>query len=168
MRQATEESKKSRKLKNQDVEDNVNAVELLKEQHREVDALFAEIEAAGERAGKKKNALFEKIAEKLTMHTKLEESIFYPAAKEADEDLVLEAFEEHDNVKTMIRKLQRTTVGDETFDAKISVLKELVKHHVKEEEEELFPRCEEALGEEQLLALGEKMQAKMTRLEAAN
>lgn len=145
---------------------SVDAVELLESQHREVDALFKEIEAAGDRATKKKEKLFATIAEKLTMHAKLEESIFYPAAKEADNDLVLEAFEEHANVKAMIRKLQKTGGDDETFDAKITVLKELVKHHVKEEETELFPKCRKALGEEALLELGANMQDKWERLEA--
>ena len=147
-------------------EEEVNAIALLKSQHREVEALFGELEDAGARAVKKKKKLFESVAEKLTLHTKLEESIFYPEAKEADEDLVLESLEEHANVKSMIRKLQRTEADDETFDAKISVLKELVQHHVSEEENELFPKCQEALGTEALEELGKKMKNKQTHLEA--
>ena len=146
----------------------MDAVEFLKEQHREVDELFKQIEESGERAFKRKEGLFAELAEKLTVHAKLEEGIFYPAAKEADEALVLEAFEEHANVKAMIRKLQKTDGADETFDAKIKVLKELVKHHVKEEENELFPKCKEALGEEKLEALGVKMKSKFATLSAAN
>lgn len=145
-----------------------DAIALLKSQHREVDALFKEIEDAGERAVKKKEKIFESIREKLTMHAKIEEAIFYPAAKAADEDLILEANEEHDNVKAMLRKLGKTDAGDETFDAKIKVLKELVRHHVKEEETELFPKCEKALGDDLLQELGAKMQARMERLEQSN
>ncbi len=149
-------------------EGGVDAVILLKSQHREVEALFKEIEAAGEKATKKKEKLFATIREKLTMHTKIEERIFYPAAEEADEDLILEAHEEHDNVKAMLRKLDRTKGNDETFDAKIKVLKELVRHHVKEEEEELFPKCVRVLGSVELEELGAKMQTAMERLERAH
>jgi hemerythrin superfamily protein len=145
--------------------EGTDAISFLTAQHREVDALFAEIEGAGDRAVKTKEKLFAKIAEKLTLHTKIEESIFYPAAKAADDDLVLEALEEHDNVKAMLRKLKKTEGGDETFDAKITVLKELVKHHVKEEEQELFPKCREALGEDALQELGEELQAKFEHLQ---
>src|SRR5690348_16315686 len=90
-----------------------DALSFLKKQHREVEQLFEEIENSGERATKTKERLFEKIAQKLALHTKIEETIFYPAAKEADEDLVLEAYEEDDNVKAMIRKLKRVEEGDE-------------------------------------------------------
>lgn len=143
-----------------------NAVALLKSQHREVEALFKEIEAAAERATEKKEALFETVVKKLTAHIKIEESIFYPAVMEVDEDLVLEAFEEHANVKAMIRKIQRIDADDETFMAKITVLIELVDHHVKEEEEELFPKCQKTLGEEALRDLGAKMKAKFEQLES--
>jgi len=146
--------------------EGVEAIDFLKSQHREVEALFKEIEDAGERATKKKEKLFATLAEKLTVHTKLEESIFYPAAEEADDDLVLEAFEEHANVKAMIRKIRRISADDETFMAKITVLKELVRHHVKEEEEELFPKCKKTLGDEVLQDLGAEMKAKFERLQS--
>jgi hemerythrin superfamily protein len=146
----------------------INAVDFLKSQHREVEEIFKAIEEAGDRAIKKKESLFEQLAEKLTLHAKIEESIFYPAAQDADKDLVLEAAEEHANVKSMIRKLHRIEASDETFMAKITVLKELVRHHVEEEEEELFPKCEKALGEEALLELGSQLQVKFERLESAN
>lgn len=146
----------------------VDAIALLKSQHREVEALFAEIEKAGDRAIKSKEKLLASIQEKLEMHTKIEDLIFYPAAKEADEDLVLEAEEEHDNVKAMLRKLDKTAADDETFDAKMTVLKELVNHHVKEEENELFPKCKKLFGDDELQELGAKMQAKMEKLERAN
>lgn len=168
----TQESKKSNKQgksKAAKTETNaapVSAIVYLSSQHREVEALFDEIEKAGDRAAKKKEKIFAMIADKLTVHAKIEELIFYPAAKEADEDLVLEAAEEHANVKAMIRKLQRTEGSDETFDAKVKVLKELVGHHVKEEEQELFPKCRGALGDEALLELGAKLQAKFEQLES--
>ena len=146
----------------------VDAVALLESQHREVEVLFKEFEGASDKAFKKKEKIAAAICEKLTMHAKIEESVFYPAAKEADDDLVLESFEEHANVKAMIRKISRTAASDETYDAKVTVLKDLVEHHVKEEEEDLFPKCRKALGDEAILDLGAKMQAKMERLEAMN
>ncbi len=146
----------------------VNAVDFLKSQHREVEALFAEMEEAGERATKRKENLFAAIAEKLTMHTKVEEAIFYPAVKKIEPDLVLEANEEHANIKTMIRKLQRIDANDETFRAKVTVLKEQVEHHVKEEEECLLPKCQSVLGATLLEELGAKMQAKFEQLQRLN
>ena len=166
----TQESKKSHKqgkaAKAELKAAPISATVYLSGQHREVEALFEEIEKAGDRAAKKKEKIFAMIADKLTAHAKIEELIFYPAAKEADEDLVLEAAEEHANVKAMIRKLQRTEGSDETFDAKVKVLKELVSHHVKEEEQELFPKCRSALGDEALLEIGAKLQTKFEQLES--
>jgi hemerythrin-like domain-containing protein len=141
-----------------------DAVELLKSQHLEVEALFKQIDELGDRAVKTKESLYAQIREKVVLHTKLEEGIFYPAAKEADKDMVLESLEEHAGVKAMLRKLDRTDGDDETFDAKITVLKELIQHHVKEEEEELFPNCQKALGQEALAELGAKMQEKADKL----
>jgi hemerythrin-like domain-containing protein len=167
--QTREAPARNRKSKVAEFADSgVDAIVLLKEQHREVEALFEQIENAGEKAHKKKTQLFGEIADKITKHTKIEEAIFYPAAEEADEDLVLEAHEEHDNVKAMIRKIQRTKASDETFDAKIKTLKELVKHHVKEEEEQLFPKCVKALGQEALEELGGEMQEKYDALQKAH
>lgn len=134
-----------------------DAIELLEAQHREVEGLFGEIEAAGKRAFLTKKKLFETLNEKLSLHMKLEESILYPVAKKIDDDAVLEAAEEHANVKAMLRKLSGIEASDETFDAKIKVLKELIQHHVKEEETKLFPECKKALAEKELTILAQKM-----------
>lgn len=144
-----------------------DAIEILTSQHREVDALFEELEKAGDRAHKTKQKLAQKIAEKLTAHARLEEKHFYPAAKEADEALVAEAAEEHFGVKNMLQRLAKAKPGSEEFDARVTVLKELVEHHVKEEEQDLFPKCREALGAEKLTAMGIAIAQAMAKNERA-
>lgn len=138
---------------------------LLEGQHREVDALFSEIEQAGERAHKTKERLVKTLMEKLNMHTDLEERIFYKAARAADEDLVLESYEEHAAMKNMLKRLAHTEAKDESFHAKLTVLKELVEHHVKEEENDLFPKCREIFEQDDLMELGEDMLARMEKLQ---
>lgn len=136
---------------------------LLEGQHREVDALFAEIEGASDKAYKTKERLVKTLAEKLEMHADLEERIFYKAAREADEDLVLESYEEHAAMKNMLKRLANTQGNDESFNAKVTVLKETVEHHVKEEENTLFPKCREVFDEEELEELGHAMMARMEK-----
>ncbi len=143
-----------------------DAIKLLKNQHREVEALFEELEKTSDRSFKKRETLFEEIARKLTHHAKIEEKIFYPEGKEVDEDLTLEAYEEHDVMKHLISKIRRTDSKDETYMAKITVLKEVVEHHVKEEENEYFPKCKKDWSSEELDELGEEMQKLYDRLEA--
>lgn len=117
-----------------------NAVELLKTEHQEVAELFDEFESAdtAERQG-----LAEQICQKLTVHAQIEEEILYPAAKdvldEDEVDLVNEAAVEHGTVKDLIVKIEAMDATDEPYKATVTVLSEYVKHHVKEEETELFP-----------------------------
>lgn len=146
--------------------DDVEPITMLTMQHREIEALFAEIEEAGERAAKTRERLFETLAKKLQVHTQLEEKLFYPTAEEADVEDILEAYEEHDNIKGMIRKISKTSGKDETFMPKIKTLKELVRHHVKEEEEKIFPQVRERMKEDELFALGEEMQRASDRYKA--
>lgn len=135
----------------------MNAIEFLKNQHREVETLFKRIESLGDKGGKDKKRIFDEIYEKLDTHARLEEKIFYPEGREADEDMTLEAYEEHDIVRTLLKKIAKTSPSDETFMAKVTVLKEVVQHHVEEEEEEYFPECEKELGEERLEELGQEL-----------
>ena len=134
-----------------------DAIEFLMAQHREVEGIFGDIEAAGDKAFLNKKKLFDTLNEKLTLHMKLEETIFYPVAKKVDEDAVVEASDEHANIKAMLRKLSGIEASDETFKNKIKVLKELVEHHVDEEETELFPACKKSMGEKEMTVLGRKM-----------
>jgi hemerythrin superfamily protein len=111
-----------------------DAISLLKADHRQVETWFAELEKA--RGGAKKQQLASRICAALTMHTTLEEEIFYPAFLEATEDKEVhhEAVVEHDGAKKLIAEIEAITPDDDYFDAKVSVLSEMIRHHVKEEE----------------------------------
>jgi len=138
---------------------SVNAVTLLKQDHDEVSALLKEFESA-DRAGKA--SIAERICAALTVHAQIEEQIFYPAARgvldDDDMDLVDEADIEHATIKGLVKRLQTAGPSDDHFEALMTVLGEYVKHHVKEEEKQLFPKVRrtnldlEALGQ-QLAAL---------------
>ena len=144
----------------------MDAIELLESQHREVEDLFSEIEDAGDTAAK--TALFEELADKLAIHAAIEEHHFYPAVKaERTEDILLEALEEHLGIKRVLADLLKTDADDQTFDAKIKVLKETVSHHVEEEESDLFPKVRKLFDKERREALGQEMSAEQDELEDA-
>jgi hemerythrin superfamily protein len=144
----------------------MDAIELLESQHREVEDLFSEIEDAGDTAAK--TALFEELADKLAIHAAIEEHHFYPAVKaERTEDILLEALEEHLGIKRVLADLLKTDADDQTFDAKIKVLKETVSHHVEEEESDLFPKVRKLFDKERREALGQEMSAEQAELEEA-
>jgi hemerythrin superfamily protein len=136
---------------------------LLKGQHREVKGLFKSVE--GSKGARERRRLLERIGQTLKIHTAIEEKIFYPAVREIGtdkaEDLVLESLEEHHVVDLVLAELPRVDPSDERFEAKMTVLKELVEHHAEEEEEEMFPMAERKLGEDQLRELGQQMEAKV-------
>ena len=137
----------------------MDAIKLLKQQHREVEELFEKVEKLSDRAVKSKLQLFEKIADRLAAHSAIEERIFYPSMKRKEtEDELLESLEEHLGVKRIIADLLETDAQDETFDAKMTFLHEIVKHHVKEEERELMPRVSKMFEKAFLEELGERME----------
>jgi hemerythrin superfamily protein len=140
----------------------MNAIAMLEQQHKKVTALFEQYERAETTARKK--ALFEEIADDLAVHTTIEEKVFYPAVYASDTQEVLgEGVEEHLSVKRLIVDLMELSPGDEAFDAKMSVMKEQVEHHVKEEREQLFPKVRESFDEQTLEQLGSRMQGLFTR-----
>ena len=133
----------------------MNAIDLLKQQHDQVEELFEKIENA--RSGKEE--LFDQIADALAVHAAIEEQHFYPATKDArTEDLLHEAVEEHLAVKRIIADLLEMEPDDPQFEAKIKVLKEQVEHHVEEEEKELFPKVRKMHSRDELEDLGVLMQ----------
>jgi iron-sulfur cluster repair protein YtfE (RIC family) len=140
----------------------MEAFELLKADHRKVADLFQQLESA---SGKAKLDVFNQIRTELELHTQIEEKIFYPAVEKPEEthDLTLEAYEEHNVVKKLLQELSRARTPNEEWEAKAKVLQENVEHHVEEEENELFPKAEEALGDEELQMLGERMAAEKMR-----
>lgn len=137
----------------------MNAIELLKADHKVVSGLFETVEATEE---SEHPAIFEKIKAELEVHTHIEETIFYPALLEAgDEDLVKitkEGIEEHHQVKMFLREISALADQSEKFEAKLTVLIEDVKHHVMEEEGEMFPLTEEQFDAETLEDLGTQME----------
>jgi hemerythrin superfamily protein len=136
----------------------MNAIELLSEQHEEVDQLMTRIESADDDM---KEQLFYELADKLAAHAKIEEKIFYPAvmAKQTEE-ILLESVEEHLAVKRVLADLLELSPDDEQFDAKLAVMKEQIEHHAHEEEEgQLFPKVRKLLGSDELEALGGEMSA---------
>jgi hemerythrin superfamily protein len=144
----------------------MDAIEMLKSQHREVEELFSKFDGFGENATKSKQTTFEKIADALAMHATIEEKHFYPAVKaKRTEDILLEALEEHLGIKRVIADLLKTQSSDPTFDAKVKVLKEQVEHHVEEEESDLFPKVRKVLDKAELTALAATMKATMEVLE---
>ena len=134
-----------------------DAIALLKEDHRKVEALFEAFDKA--RKADRKSALAREICAELTVHTMIEEEIFYPACKDAvEEDLLNEAYVEHDGAKVLIAEILAGSPDDEFFDAKVKVLSEQIKHHVREEEmraEGLFAQAR-AAGLD-VAALGERL-----------
>lgn len=144
----------------------MGAIEMLKTQHREVEKLFTKFEALGESAEKGKQRVFNEIADALAMHASIEEKHFYPAVKaKRTEDILLEALEEHLSVKRIIADLLELEPSDETFDAKVKVLKEQVEHHVEEEESDLFPKVKKILSAAELTGLEQQMEKTMQALE---
>lgn len=111
-----------------------DAIALLKADHRKVEQLFAQYEKA--RASGRKKALASQICLELTVHTKIEEDVFYPACRQdgVDEDMMNEACVEHDGAKVLVAEIEAGSPEDEFYDAQVKVLSEMIKHHVKEEE----------------------------------
>jgi hemerythrin superfamily protein len=144
-----------------------DAIALLKADHKEVDAMFKEYEKTDDDA--KKQELADRICMALTVHAQIEEEIFYPAAYEAldedGDDLLDEAEVEHASCKALIAEIEAMSVGEPLFDAKVKVLGEYIKHHVEEEESELFPECRDAKMD--LKALGEQLAMRKQELMAA-
>jgi hemerythrin-like domain-containing protein len=144
----------------------VDAITLLRADHKAVEQLFKRFERAGERAYVEKREVVDRIIEELSIHAAIEEQVFYPVARgvvPATEDLVLESLEEHHIVKWVLSELEQLDPTDERFDAKVTVLMENVRHHIKEEQDDFFPKVRDALSRASLADLGEALaEAKKT------
>lgn len=146
--------------------DKQDAIALLKADHRKVEELFEQFESAKSSSKKQKIAM--QICLELTIHTKIEEEIFYPACEgRIEEDLLKEAYVEHDGAKVLIADIEAGSPDDEYYDAKVTVLSEQIKHHVKEEEqrmEGMFAQARKAGLDMDML--GEQMRARKVDLTA--
>lgn len=147
--------------------DPSDAIELLKADHKAVKALFkkfAALKSDGDAESEEKMAVVQKICDALTVHTTIEEEIFYPAVRQAiaDADLMDEALVEHAGAKELISQLESMDAGDDLFDAKVTVLGEQIDHHVEEEEGDMFPKAKKAKVD--LEGLGAAMTARKEEL----
>jgi Hemerythrin HHE cation binding domain len=144
-----------------------DAIALLKADHRKVEHLFAQYEKA--KADSRKKELASQICFELSIHAKIEEDVFYPGCREdgVDEDLMDEAYVEHDGAKVLIAEINAGSPEDHYYDAKVKVLSEMIKHHVKEEEKKqgnMFSKAKKAGVD--MKALGEKMAVEKKTLTA--
>lgn len=141
----------------------MDAIVMLKEDHKRVEQLFKKLE-------KGELAVVPEICEALTLHAELEEMLFYPEVREEVEDSaaeVAEAVEEHHVVKLLISELRGLDEANEAYKAKATVLMELVRHHVEEEEGEMFPEVRSTLGRKRLQEIGEQMASMKEKATAA-
>jgi hemerythrin superfamily protein len=145
-----------------------DAVSLLKADHRQVEAWFSEFEKA--RGGARKQQLASKICAALKVHTTIEEEIFYPAFLDAtdDKDIHHEAVVEHDGAKKLIAEIESTSPEDDYFDAKVSVLSEMIKHHVKEEEGPAGMFSEAKKSDMDLNEVGARLLARKRELQSSS
>jgi hemerythrin superfamily protein len=136
----------------------MDALKLVKQQHDEVEELMESIEKA--RKPERKQALFAELADKLAAHATMEERVFYPSVKaKQTEELLLESTEEHLAVKRVLADMLKLDVDDERFDAKLTVMKEEVRHHARDEEEKkLFPLVRKLMDKQELNELGARME----------
>ena len=138
----------------------MDALELLKTDHKTVKDLFKKVEAS--KNDKQQKQLFEEIKMELETHTHIEETVFYPAVAKHDElkDMVLESLEEHKQVKTLLREMDNLTEDSEKFEPKLKVLMENVEHHAEgEEEAKMFPKVRKLMDAGALDQLGQELEA---------
>jgi hypothetical protein len=139
----------------------MDAFELLKKDHERVSGIFEKLEPTTERGVKTREELFTQLKRELDIHARIEEEILYPVLKKAKEteEITLEAYEEHHVVKQLLAELEELPKDDETWGAKLTVLKENVEHHVEEEEDEMFKDARKVLSKEEIETLGERLEA---------
>jgi len=142
----------------------MNAIDLLKADHEKVKDILSQLSESTERALKKRTELLAKLEMEVSIHTRLEEEILYPAFKEAgskEEDVMyFEAKEEHRTVDSLVLPdLKETDPGTPEFAGRVKVVKELLEHHIEEEESEMFPKAKQLLGKAKLDELGAQMEA---------
>jgi hemerythrin-like domain-containing protein len=142
----------------------MNAIDMLEQDHIRVRDLLKQLSESSDRALKKRSDLLSKLDMELTIHTRLEEEILYPAFKDAgakEQDIMYyEAKEEHRTVDSLVLPdLKETDPGTPEFAGRVKVCKELLEHHIEEEETEMFPQAEELLGKERLEEIGAQMEA---------
>lgn len=144
----------------------LNAIDLLKKDHRTVEMMFKNLKEVDKLDLKSREKLFNDLKTELDLHAHIEETIFYPAVRDAHEDneeMIVHSYEDHAEVKDMLEELAKEDKSDPEWAAKLESLEEDVKEHVKEEEEVILPKAEELLGQERLEELGEMIMAEKVK-----
>jgi hemerythrin superfamily protein len=143
-----------------------DAITILVDDHKKVKGLFEKFDALSDRSTANKKKVSDQICRELTVHTEIEEQLFYPAVRGPikDGDMMDEAIVEHASAKELISEIRDMDPGDDLYDAKIKVLSEQIEHHVEEEETEMFPEVRKSKID--LVALGEQMGLLKQQLEA--
>ena len=141
----------------------MNAIDLLKADHEKVKAILTQLSDSTDRALKKRVDLLDKLEMEIAIHTQLEEQILYPAFKDAggkeQDEMYYEAKEEHRTVDSLVLPdLKATDPSTPEFAGRVKVVKELLEHHIEEEETEMFPQAKKLLGKAKLDELGEQME----------
>ncbi len=138
----------------------MNAFTLLKADHKKVASILEKLESTTERGVKTRQELFAQLKTELEIHTRIEETVFYPVLEKQDEtrDITLEAVEEHRIVKRLLAELDSLAKDDEQWTAKMTVLKENIEHHVEEEEGDMFKKAQKALSDQEIETLGTRME----------
>lgn len=148
----------------------MDALTMLKRDHAAVKEILQELDRTTDRGVKTRQELFWKAKRELEVHEAIEEEIFYPALKKHPKakEIVLEGFEEHHVVNGIVAELGAVPFDDETWGAKLTVMRENVEHHIDEEENEMFSKARQVLDEEDLAELGVQMQARKDELMGEN
>ena len=138
----------------------MDALKLLKQDHKKVKKLLKELEETTERAVKTREKLTEELKREIKPHEAMEEEVFYPALRRKlkDDDIVLEGYEEHHAVDVLMDELESVPFDDETWGPKMKVIQENIEHHIEEEEGEMFKNARKVFDSEQLEDLGERME----------
>nr|WP_298115032.1 hemerythrin domain-containing protein [uncultured Pseudomonas sp.] len=147
----------------------MNAIDLLKADHQTVKGILTQLQESTERAVKGRTQLLHKLEMEIAVHTKLEEELLYPVFKDAggkeEAQMYYEAKEEHRTVDSLVLPdLKGTDPSTPEFAGRVKVIKELLEHHIEEEEQELFPRAQKLLSKARLVEIGEQMAARKTEL----
>ncbi|MBI1861511.1 MAG: hemerythrin domain-containing protein [Deltaproteobacteria bacterium] len=140
----------------------MNAIEILKTQHRELEELFDRMDGVKGQS-REERRIFRQLAKAVEEHAHLEERYLYSEGQEVDCAATLEGYEEHELVRIMIRKIKKTSTKDGAFGAKVKVMREILQHHISEEEDEYFPLVENSLGEDRMEQIGLELEGHLNR-----
>ena len=148
----------------------MDALTLLKDDHDKVKGMLDKLDKTTERAEVTRTEGLQALKQELTIHETIEEEILYPALKEfaKTRDIALEAYEEHHVVDSILAELEETPVDDETWAAKLTVMKENLEHHIEEEEDEMFKQARQVMDEGELSELGDRMVARKEELQTVH